>query len=360
MRYLGSMSTSRTANRKRPKPDTAKAAFKPLSTERLTLRPLAVDDAEALHRLVNDWEVTRNLSVVPFPYPRELADDWIRSTQEALTQGSAYHVAITGHEGEHEMLVGVVGLRIDAAERVGRLGYWVGRRFWGHGVATEAASRLARWALANLDLDRLEARVITDNPASAAVLRRIGFRQIGEATDRFLARGGEHAVWRFEATRDDIFSHAEVEVGPQVIGGPSPATRPEGKPLLLVAACALIDTDGRVLLARRPEGKAMAGLWEFPGGKIAAGETPEAALIRELKEELDIDVSAACLAPFAFASHAYERFHLLMPLYLCRRWKGTVTARESQALAWVRPQKLADYPMPPADKPLIPLLRDFL
>lgn len=330
--------------------------FAPLTTERLVLRPLEADDAEALHRLVNDWEITRNLTLVPFPYPRELADEWIRSTQESLIEGKAYHLAITGHEGEQEMLVGVVGLRIDAAARVGRLGYWVGRQFWGHGVATEAASRLARWALANLDLDRLEAGVITDNPASAAVLRRVGFRQAGEATDKFLARGGEHPVWRFEATRDDIFGHADVGVGPRALPGTSPGT----KPLLLVAACALIDADGRVLLARRPEGKAMAGLWEFPGGKMVAGETPEAALIRELKEELDIDVSAACLAPFAFASHAYERFHLLMPLYLCRRWKGTVTARENQALAWVRPNKLADYPMPPADKPLIPLLRDFL
>ena len=127
-----------------------------------------------------------------------------------------------------------------------------------------------------------------------------------------------------------------------------------------VAACALIDVDGRVLLARRPEGKKMAGLWEFPGGKLAPGETPEAALIRELKEELGIDVTSSCLAAFAFASHDYEKFHLLMPLYLCRRWVGTPTALEGQALAWVRPNKLAEYPMPPADKPLVALLRDFL
>ena len=322
--------------------------FAPLATDRLVLRPLVPEDADALHRLVNDWEVARNLAVVPFPYPRELADDWIRSTRHSLADGSGYQLAITGREGEHEIMVGVVGLRVDAAQRCGRLGYWVGRRFWGHGVATEAAGRLARWALANLDLDRLEAGVITDNPASAAVLRRIGFRETGEGTDDFLARGGEHPVWRFEATRDDIFGHAE------------PAREDGSKPMLLVAACALIDADGRVLLARRPEGKTMAGLWEFPGGKLHPGETPEAALIRELKEELGIDVSAACLAPFAFASHAYERFHLLMPLYLCRRWKGVPKARENQTLAWVRPQKLADYPMPPADKPLIPLLRDFL
>jgi 8-oxo-dGTP diphosphatase len=115
-----------------------------------------------------------------------------------------------------------------------------------------------------------------------------------------------------------------------------------------------------VLLARRPEGKPMAGLWEFPGGKVHPGETPEAALIRELKEELGIDVTEACLAPFAFASHGYEAFHLLMPLFLCRRWHGAVTPLEGQALAWVRPQKLADYAMPPADVPLVALLRDFL
>jgi len=131
-------------------------------------------------------------------------------------------------------------------------------------------------------------------------------------------------------------------------------------PILTVVAVALVDADGRVLLAQRPEGKPLAGLWEFPGGKIHAGESPEAALIRELKEELDIDVTEACLAPFTFASHRYETFHLLMPLYVCRRWKGTLRALEGQALAWVRPAKLGDYPMPPADKPLIAMLQDLL
>jgi len=131
-------------------------------------------------------------------------------------------------------------------------------------------------------------------------------------------------------------------------------------PLVLVAAVVLVDADGRVLLARRPEGKAMAGLWEFPGGKIDPGETPEAALIRELAEELGIDVAASCLAPFTFASHAYPEFHLLMPLYVCRKWSGIPTAREGQRLAWVRPARLAEYPMPPADKPLVAMLRDLL
>ncbi len=330
-------------------PPQTPAGFVPLTTERLTLRPLVPEDAGALHRLINDWAVTRTLAAVPFPYPRELADEWIGSTRQQLDAGTAYNLAVTGKEGEDEVLVGAVGLRVDVKSRTAQLGYWVGRRFWSHGVATEAAGRLARWALANLDIDRLKANVATDNPASAAVLRRIGFRHTGEGTEAFLARGGEHPVLHFEATRDDIFGHAEA--APAADGS---------KPLMLVAACALIDSDGRVLLARRPEGKKLAGLWEFPGGKLHPGETPEACLIRELKEELGIDVATACLAPFAFASHAYERFHLLMPLYVCRRWKGRPQSREGQALAWVRPQRLSDYPMPPADKPLIPLLRDFL
>jgi 8-oxo-dGTP diphosphatase len=129
---------------------------------------------------------------------------------------------------------------------------------------------------------------------------------------------------------------------------------------VLVAACALVDADGRVLLAQRPAGKSMAGLWEFPGGKVEPGERPEETLIRELKEELDITVKEACLAPLTFASHSYPEFHLLMPLYVCRRWEGTATALEGQTLAWVRPNRLRDYPMPPADAPLVSHLTTLL
>ncbi len=130
--------------------------------------------------------------------------------------------------------------------------------------------------------------------------------------------------------------------------------------LVLVVACALVDPDGRVLLAQRPEGKSMAGLWEFPGGKVEADERPEQTLIRELAEELGVAVEEPCLAPLTFASHAYDDFHLLMPLYVCRRWNGTVTGREGQALRWVRPDRLRDFPMPPADEPLIAHLVDLL
>ncbi|OWJ55861.1 8-oxo-dGTP diphosphatase MutT [Inquilinus limosus] len=139
---------------------------------------------------------------------------------------------------------------------------------------------------------------------------------------------------------------------------PAGAARLPPLPVVLVVAVALVDADGRVLIAQRPEGKSMAGLWEFPGGKVDPGETPEAALIRELREELGVDTEESCLAPFTFASHRYERFHLLMPLYLCRRWQGVPQPREGQVLAWVAPNRLRDYPMPPADKPLVAMLRD--
>jgi 8-oxo-dGTP diphosphatase len=130
--------------------------------------------------------------------------------------------------------------------------------------------------------------------------------------------------------------------------------------LLLVAACALVDQDGRILLAQRPEGKSLAGLWEFPGGKVELGETPEECLIRELNEELGITTKVACLAPLTFASHTYESFHLLMPLYVCRRYEGIPQGREGQNIKWVRPKDLRGYPMPPADEPLIPYLQDLL
>ena len=144
---------------------------------------------------------------------------------------------------------------------------------------------------------------------------------------------------------------APANAPPEPAGGP---------PLLLVVAAALIDADGRVLLAQRPEGRPMAGLWEFPGGKVEPGETPEAALIRELREELGLDTWASCLAPLSFASHAYDAFHLLMPLFACRKWEGAPQAREGQRLSWVRPARMGEHPIPPADRPLVAMLRDWL
>ncbi|MEO3472293.1 bifunctional GNAT family N-acetyltransferase/(deoxy)nucleoside triphosphate pyrophosphohydrolase [Roseomonas sp. CAU 1739] len=334
-------------------PDSA-LTFAPLETERFLLRPLRSTDAAELHRLVNDWEVAKTLARVPFPYSRDLADEWIASTAERIAEGEAYHLAIA-RRGD-DVLVGCVGLTLDREDRLAELGYWIGRRHWGQGIAPEVAGRLARWALANLDLDRIVASALIDNARSASVLKRIGFRETGTGAQDFLSRGKAMPVRLFEAGRADMVVAAAPAASAQAPALPEGT----GKRILLVAAVGLIDPDNRVLLARRPEGKPLAGLWEFPGGKVHAGETPEAALIRELKEELGIDVTEACLAPFAFASHGYESFHLLMPLFLCRRWEGQVTAMEGQALAWVRPQRLGDYAMPPADVPLVALLRDFL
>jgi 8-oxo-dGTP diphosphatase len=328
-----------------------------LTSARLILRAPEARDADAIYKLMNDWEVVRMLSRLPFPYPREAAEKWITSTADAASRQDGYHFVVTGEEEGEEILVGCVGLTLDIKTRSGELGYWVGRRFWGHGVACEAAHRVLAWAFANLPLDRVEAFVSVDNPRSSAVLRHIGMRETGLGERPFLARGKATPVQIFTAGRADIDAVRDAKL-------PSPASASlsaeTDKPLLLVAACALIDTDNRVLLARRPEGKKMAGLWEFPGGKLAPGETPEEALIRELREELGIEVLPACLAPFAFASHAYDKFHLLMPLFICRRWQGFVQPLEGQKLAWVRPQKLHEYEMPAADKPLVPLLRDLL
>jgi 8-oxo-dGTP diphosphatase len=331
---------------------TAPIAPEALACERLTLRPFAPGDAAELHRHINDWEVAKNLARVPFPYPRELADQWIAQSLAAGAEGSAFRFVIEGPMGGRRGLIGGIGLNLGEDRRSAELGYWLARPAWGQGFAREACARLIGWAFAHLDIAEITADALLENARSRAVLLRLGFREAGEAERDFLSRGGPMLVMRHAVTRLDLAAPTPAPL-PQ-------AGAPAGRPLLLVAAAGLIDPEGRVLLARRPEGKALAGLWEFPGGKVAPGETPEAALIRELREELAIDVSEACLAPFAFASHAYERFHLLMPLYLCRRWEGRITPQEGQAVQWVRPGKLAEYPMPPADKPLVALLRDFL
>ena len=328
--------------------------FRSLTTDRLRLRPPRPEDADAIHRLVNDWGIVRMLSQLPFPYPRTLAHEWIASVTAQLADDRAHHfVVLLPAESGDDTLIGCVGLRLDAEPGRGDLGYWIGRRFWGQGFAREAAGRVATWGLANLAIERLSASVATVNPASAAVLRRIGFRETGTGAQHFAARGGEHPVLLFEADRHDLHITAPVlsHIGPSHI---APSR------ILLVAAAALVDREGRVLLARRPEGKRLAGLWEFPGGKIEGAETPEEALARELGEELGIDVADGCMAPFGFASHDYGDLHLLMPLFLCRRWSGTATGREGQRIEWIRPQNLPDYPMTPAGKPLIPLLRNFL
>ncbi len=314
----------------------ATAASLPIVTARLVLRRLAPEDAAAVTRLVNDYSVAGNLARVPFPYREQLALDWIASAGTQIDSGDAYHLAIT-RDGA---LVGCIGLTLKR-NALPEIGYWIGRKFWGQGLAREAGAALLDWAQAELGIAEVEASALTDNLASQAVLRHLGFVDQGAGVQQFLSRNRNMPVVMFR----------------RVAEAPKP---PAPKPILLVVACALVDHDGRILLAQRPKGKQLEGLWEFPGGKLNEGETPEAALIRELREELSIETQESCLSPLFFASHAYEKVHLLMPLYICRKWQGRVASAEGQALAWVRPEKLADYPMPPADVPLIALLRDFL
>lgn len=308
----------------------------PITTARLILRRLVPGDAPAVTRLVNDYSVAGNLARVPFPYREELAREWIGAAGEQIESGDAFHLAIT-QEGQ---LVGCVGLSLKR-NALPEIGYWIGRKFWGQGLASEAAGGLLDWAQKTLGITEVEASTLADNTASQAVLRRLGFAESGTGVQQFLSRNRNMPVV--------LFRRVAAAIPP-----------PPPKPILLVVACALLDSEGRILLAQRPEGKSMAGLWEFPGGKLEPGETPEAALIRELREELGIETQEACLSPLFFASHSYAGFHLLMPLYICRKWEGRAAAKEGQALAWVRTEKLRDYPMPPADIPLVALLRDFL
>jgi 8-oxo-dGTP diphosphatase len=312
----------------------ATAAELPITTARLVLRRLVPADAPAVTRLVNDYSVAGNLARVPFPYREELAREWIGSAAAQIESGDAFHLAIT----QGGALVGCIGLTLKRSA-LPEIGYWIGRKFWGQGLAREAGEGLLAWAETHLGITEVEASALSDNLASQAVLKHLGFVPEGTAMQTFLSRNRAMPVMLFR----------------RAAAPPAPP-----KPILLVVACALLDTEGRILLAQRPEGKSMAGLWEFPGGKLDAGETPEAALIRELREELGIETQEACLSPLFFASHSYAKFHLLMPLYICRKWQGRAVAREGQTLAWVRPDKLRDYPMPPADVPLVALLRDFL
>lgn len=303
----------------------------PLDTARLRLRRPEPRDAAAIAELASDWEVARWTAELPHPYTLDDAHAFVAA------QGGPVVMSIERRlDGA---LVGIVGLGHHWGEN--EIGYWIGRRFWGHGYGTEALRRVARLAFHNFNLPHLRAEILTDNTGSRRVLEKLGFTLVGSIERELPARGTRARLDRWILQRD-VWEGAEA-----------------AKPMLLVAAVAMLDVDGRVLIAQRPEGKMMSGFWEFPGGKVDRGETPEAALVRELDEELGVDIRESCLAPLAFASHDYDTFHLLMPLYVCRTWKGQVTAREGQKLAWVRPARLGDYPMPPADIPLVAILRDW-
>ena len=319
----------------------ATGADLPLISERLILRRPAPSDAPVIAAAVVEPDILKFLPLLPDPYTLADAERWIDETAESFGKiGLCDLVMCRADDGA---IVGAIGFR-PRPDGTAETGYWVAKPHRGQGYAAEATRRLATYAFERLGYRRLVAAVLPENATSRKVIARAGFVRFGEETREYPNRGWRHVL--------DLYALDAPECGRD------PALPPV--PTVLVSAVALVDADGRVLIARRPPGKSMAGLWEFPGGKVHEGETPEAALVRELREELGIDTAGSCLAPFTFASHRYERFHLLMPLYLCRRWQGTPTPREGQELAWVRPVRLADYPMPPADVPLVAMLRDFL
>jgi 8-oxo-dGTP diphosphatase len=309
----------------------------PLDAANLILRRPEEADIPALVSLAGDWEVARHTAFIPHPYSEEDARTFIAEAPNQAADGA--HVVFAIERRTEPGLIGYAGLIIDGDGA--EIGYWIGQPFWGQGFAGEAVRRLLRLAFDVLGLERVRAEILSDNPPSMRVLDKAGFKRGDESIgDR--GRCLDRSVVAYEISRRDWIAGEAA------------------KPRVLVVAAALIDADGRVLLARRPAGKMMAGLWEFPGGKVGEGETPEAALVRELAEELAVDASESCLAPIAFASHPYDDFHLLMPLYVCRVWKGTPTPREGQLLKWVRPTAMATMPMPPADAPLVAQLRDLL
>lgn len=321
----------------------------PLASPRLCLRLLNAQDAAWIEPAVSNPKVALMTGSIPHPYPVGAAEDYVKSKKNNLDHGAELSLVIV--HGQDSSPMGVISLRFSANEA--EIGYWLAEEFWGQGFASEAVARLLAFAFDDLALTRITAGAFKENPASLAVQQKLGFRLLGEEEKEFSARGKKRHIVS-AITRDDYVLTKTDSGCAAVASNLSPIKT------VLVSAAALIDRDGRVLLAQRPMNKPMGGLWEFPGGKVENHETPEAALIRELKEELDIDTSASCLAPIAFASHRYPTFHLLMPLYACRVWRGTLRPREGQNLAWVKPARLVDYPMPPADLPLIPLLRDLL
>lgn len=311
----------------------------PLLSARLRLRPLRQDDIPAMVGMLQDWEVVRHTATIPHPYTAGDAQAFLDLMRQRCVQRQG--IALGLERTLDNRLIGVMGFGM-TDDGGAELGYWLGRDYWRQGYGAEALRRLIRHVFADMGLPHLTALVHPDNAASRALLDHVGFAAHGHDTCAMPSRGHSINSPRYRLLADDW------------------RTAHAARPMLLVSAAAIIDADNRVLMATRPPGKMMSGLWEFPGGKVQAGETPESALVRELGEELGIDLTESCLAPLAFASHDYDTFHLLMPLFALRQWQGSVTPREGQGLTWVRPNKMMSLPMPPADIPLVAILRDWL
>ncbi len=298
--------------------------FLPIASDRLTLRPLEEKDATPMAELANDARIAERLARLPHPYTLTDAYQFIAYAQEGIQKGT--HVNLAVIRRIDQTFLGVVGLEED-------LGFWLGVEFWGQGYGKEAIKSLIHFAFFTLQKEGLKGCALKNNLSSRRIFEDLGFVQTGEKEATSVAYKGTKPAVTYALFRKDFITRYNAFK----------------RPLLGVVAAALINEKGEMLVADRPEGKSLAGVWELPGGKMKTGETPEQALIRELKEELHIDVSEEDLQPLSFVSYRYETFHMIMPIYLCKRWEGNPHGAEGQKLAWVTYTDLAHFPLPTAD-----------
>ncbi|MBS0271807.1 MAG: 8-oxo-dGTP diphosphatase MutT [Proteobacteria bacterium] len=298
--------------------------FLPVATERLTLRPLEEKDAASMAVLANDRSIAERLARLPHPYTIEDALKFIAYAQEGIKKGT--HVIFAVIRRADQTFMGVVG-----SEEA--LGYWLGEEFWGQGYGKEAMRAVVQFCFGVLQREELRAAALVDNIPSRRIIEGLGFLQSGAKEMTSLGYEGTKPGIEYLLSRKDYMEHYNTSK----------------HQILWVVAAAIINKKGELLITERPMGKALAGVWELPGGKMELGETPENSLIRELKEELGIKVREDDLEPLSFASYRYETFHLIMPIYLCHQWEGNLHGAEGQKIAWITYTDLAYYPLPPAD-----------
>ncbi|MBX9786173.1 MAG: GNAT family N-acetyltransferase [Alphaproteobacteria bacterium] len=298
--------------------------FLPIATERLTLRPLRAEDAVLIQHLLNDKEIAERLRRVPHPYTLQDAETFVAFAQRSMAEGKCVILAIIRRSDQQFM--GVISSE-------GELGFWLGKPYWGQGYGTEATGALIHFCFHVLKQKKLKASALKTNIASRHILEKLEFREIGtkEASSKAFEGMREVACYAI-SYHDFITRYHALE-----------------RPLVWVVAAILINEKGEMLVSERPQGKALPGVWELPGGKMELGETPEISLIRELQEELGIQVLEEDLEPLTFASYRYDTFHMIMPLYLCHKWEGIPHGVEGQNLAWVTYSDLASMPLPAAD-----------
>ena len=304
----------------------------PILSQRLLLRPMDSWDVPRLVDMAGDWDVTR-YTTLPFPYDLRRAS--------TLLQQAAGDIVVMLERLRDGQVVGCIIARPDGTGGH-EVSYWLGRSHWGQGYGTEAVRRFYRHLFLERSVEWAWTPVNPNNEASVHVVAHLGMQAMGQTPVAYPDEPQPRQLPKYGITKGQ-WQRAHAN-----------------RPKVLVSAAALIDPDGRVLMACRPDDKPMAGLWEFPGGKVHSDETPEQALVRELSEELGLQTGVGCMAPIAFASHDYDSFHLLMPLYAIRVWDGRPTPREAQELRWLRPGQMADLPMPPADIPLVAMVREWL